>query len=86
MRKFEEIKDTSSCLNRAHSEEMLFTLLTRDAAAPATIRIWIELRVALGLNKVGDKQLIEAYKVAAIMELERRNNNPIHTYKDGTPG
>lgn len=70
MRKQDEMKDPGSCLNKAKPNEMLFVLLGRDLAAPATIRYWIQERIALGLNTNDndDGQLIEAEACAAEME------------------
>jgi hypothetical protein len=73
VRKHHELSDSQSCLTRARDDEMLFVLLGRDAAAPATIRFWAEERVRLGKNKPTDPQIIEALNAAAIMEDERVN-------------
>lgn len=68
MKKFMELNNPKSCLNKAYSDEMLFILLERDKAAPKTIRAWIAERISLGLNKYGDKQIEEARKCAEFME------------------
>lgn len=72
MRKFREMSDEHSCLNRAHDEEWLFVLLGRDEAAPYTIRQWAAKRISLGKNDPNDKQIKEALKCADFMEAERR--------------
>lgn len=62
MRKREELSDPNSCMSKARDDEMTFVLLGRDAAAPATIRAWIEERIRLGKNKEDDPQIVEARK------------------------
>jgi hypothetical protein len=71
MRKRDELTDPKSCMSRARDDEMTFTLLARDAAAPATIRFWIAERVRLGKNTPGDPQIVEALECARVMEAER---------------
>lgn len=71
MRAQQEKSDAQSCLNRARADEMVFTLLGRDVAAPIAIRAWIEARVRYGKNQPGDRQLIEAEQCASAMETER---------------
>lgn len=71
MRRREEMRSDDSCLNRASPDEMIFVLLGRDAAAPATIKFWAEERVRLGKNAPGDAQLVEALECAIVMESER---------------
>lgn len=71
MRAREERVNPMSCLNRAHPDEMVFTLLGRDEAAPLTIRAWAHERVRLGLNQSSDAQIREAYDCADKMEKER---------------
>lgn len=70
MRKIEEIANPNSCLRKAKENEMLFVLLARDKAAPRVIRYWAAERVRLGLNKIDDKQIVEAFECATIMEKE----------------
>jgi hypothetical protein len=72
MLKQNEITDANSCLNKARRDEMMFILLARDPAAPATIRFWVEERIRLGKNNlVDDPQIIEAWDCAHAMEVER---------------
>lgn len=71
MIKRDEIEDTESCFNKAHADERLFVMLSRDPAAPVAIRAWIEERIRLGKNAPGDQQIREAYECATLMELER---------------
>lgn len=68
MLKIDELRDSNSCLNRARDLEMLFVLLGRDAAAPATVRFWIEERIRLGKNSRGDEKIAEAENCARLME------------------
>lgn len=68
MRKWEELADAKSCFNKADVNEMLFVLLARDAAAPATIRFWAKERARLGKNLYGDSQIEAALVCAAEME------------------
>lgn len=68
MLKRDEVADPRSCLNKAAADEVLFVLLGRDRAAPATIRAWVAERVRLGLNQVGDQQLVEALATACRIE------------------
>lgn len=71
MIKREELRNGDSCLNRALFDEMLFVLLGRDVAAPATIRFWIEERIRLGKNTRDDRQIVEALECAEWMEQHR---------------
>lgn len=72
MRKRHELSHPSSCLSKATDDEMLFVLLARDAASPATIRFWIQERIRLGKNKATDAQIMEAEQCAVTMESERQ--------------
>ncbi len=68
MRKKKEIKSPNSCLNKAKDDEMLFVLLGRDSAAPATISFWITERIRQGKNQHDDPQIVEAMQCARIMQ------------------
>jgi hypothetical protein len=68
MKKSEEMSAPFSCWNRARVTEMLFVLLERDKAAPATIRYWAKKRVSLGKNLPTDRQITEALECADYME------------------
>jgi len=68
MKKSKELTDQKSCMSRAKDDEMVFVLLARDWASPATIRFWIAERIRIGKNKPGDPQIIEAEKCAEAME------------------
>ena len=70
MRKQEELTDPSSCLSRAGDGELLFVLLGRDIAAPATIRFWVRQRIALRKNERDDPQIQEALRCADMMQAE----------------
>lgn len=72
MRKLAELQTPSSCLNRASMGEMLFVLLGRDHASPATIRFWAQERIRIGKNLPSDTQITEAIACAEAIELEQR--------------
>lgn len=73
MIKFHELTNPRSCLSKAREDEMLFVLLARDAAAPATIRFWVTERIRLGKNTENDKQIQEALACAWLMEHQRES-------------
>jgi len=75
VRKFDEITNLKSCLSKAGDREMLFVLLGRDVAAPATIRFWAKERIRLKKNKRGDEQIVEALACAKTMEDETEHAN-----------
>lgn len=75
MIKRRELSETGSCFNKARDDEILFVLLARDAAAPATVRAWCAERVRLGKNAWDDPQVKEALKCAEAME-QQRDANP----------
>jgi deoxycytidylate deaminase len=72
MRKKDELSKTHTCMQHAHPEEMVFVLLSRDAAAPVAIRAWVAERLRLGKNKSDDAQIVEALACADTMEAEGR--------------
>lgn len=72
MRKKDELTREHTCLQHAHPEEMVFVLLSRDAAAPVAIRAWVAERLRLGKNVETDEQIVEALACAATMETEGR--------------
>lgn len=74
MMKRHELSETGSCFNKAHDDEILFVLLARDVAAPATIRAWCAERVRLGKNAWDDPQVKEALRCAESMEMQRDAN------------
>jgi hypothetical protein len=80
MRKKNELSIQQSCLGSAHPDEMVFVLLSRDCAAPATIRAWVEERIRLGKNVRTDEQIVEALACAETMETEGRQwvTQPTH--------
>ena len=73
MRKRMELVDPRSCMSRAADDEWTFVLLGRDAAAPQTIRFWVDERIRLGKNKISDAQMQEALTSADAMEKEAAN-------------
>ena len=80
MIKRNEIARADSCLNRAKEDEMVFVLLGRDAAVPATILFWVKERIRLGKNKETDSQISEALAIAneMITEQERTASTRKH--------
>ena len=72
MRKKDELAKQHTCMAHAHSEEMVFVLLSRDAAAPVAIRAWVAERLRLGKNTESDEQIVEALTCAQTMESEGR--------------
>ncbi len=72
MKKYDELSDGRSCLNRALPDEWLFVLLGRDRAAPAAVRAWIEERIRLGKNQRDDSQIVEALQWIATVEAEQK--------------
>lgn len=72
MIKHSELSNKESCLNRATAGEMIFVLLARDEAAPATIRFWIRERIRSGKNSLDDVQMQEAENCARVMEEQKK--------------
>lgn len=67
-----ELETPTSCFNRAiESDELVFVLMQRDTAAPATIRFWAECRIATNKNGPRDTQIVEALDLADAMEHAR---------------
>lgn len=66
-----ELESPDSRVNKAIDNEMVFVLLARDPAAPMAIRAWMEERVRLGKNVMGDDLMIEADHCARFMEMMR---------------
>lgn len=71
MLKTEEMENSHSCLSKANNDEMLFVLLGRDIASPATIRFWVAERIRLGKNQPSDRQILEAENCAAYIEFNQ---------------
>jgi hypothetical protein len=72
MRKEDELSKDHTCMQHAHAKEMVFVLLSRDAAAPVAIRAWVAERLRIGKNKDTDEQITEALTCAETMEKEGR--------------
>lgn len=72
MRKKDELAKQHTCMQHAHPNEMVFVLLSRDAASPVAIRAWVAERLRLGKNTETDPQIVEALECAATMESEGR--------------
>ena len=72
MRKKDELTREHTCMQHAHPSEMVFVLLSRDAAAPVAIRAWVAERLRLGKNTEIDEQIVEALACAQTMESEGR--------------
>lgn len=68
MNKAQHRRDPSSCWSKARENEVLFVLLGRDRAAPATIRYWVTQRLALGKNTADDPQIHDALLLADDIE------------------
>ena len=71
MFKRDELTDSTSCMNRAADDEMVFVLLARDPAATVAIEAWIAERIRLGKNTAEDTQIKNASECAYIMEQQR---------------
>ena len=86
MRKKDELSLEHTCMNHAHTEEMTFVLIGRDAAAPVAIRAWVAERLRIGKNVDSDPQIVEALECAKTMESEGRKWVDVAVPKpDGTP-
>ncbi len=72
MRKKDELSREHTCMQHAHAEEMVFVLLSRDAAAPVAVRAWVAERLRLGKNVETDAQIVDAIECARVMEAEGR--------------
>lgn len=72
MIKTDELSNERSCMSRALPHEWTFVLLARDAASPVAIRAWVDERVRLGKNTLGDEQIVEALRCAALMDEQRK--------------
>jgi hypothetical protein len=70
MRKKDELTQEHACMQHAHPDEMVFVLLSRDAAAPVAIRAWVAERLRLGKNCEDDPQVVDALERALTMERE----------------
>jgi hypothetical protein len=71
MQKQNELSDPKSCFNKAGDKEIMFILLSRDPAAPMTIRRWVNARIDMGKNVESDSQIQEALSCAIAMEQQR---------------
>jgi hypothetical protein len=69
MRKEDELTKEHTCMQHAHPKEMVFVLLSRDAA-PVAIRAWVAERLRLGKNIDTDPQITEALECARVMDEE----------------
>lgn len=72
MLKKDELSIPTSCLSKAHDNELIFVLLERDHAAPYAIRAWADERIRLRKNKIGDEQINEALACADLMDKSSR--------------
>lgn len=72
MRKEDELSREHACLQTAHPREMVFVLLSRDAAAPVAIRAWVAERLRTRKNVESDDEIVEAIECARVMETEGR--------------
>lgn len=83
MQKRQEIEDPNSCLNKAMDEELIFVLLSRDPAAAATVRFWVDLRLKMGLNTRHDQKIQNAEELASRMDVQRTEREK--TRKENEP-
>lgn len=70
MKKREELHSHDSCYTKAHDQEMIFVLLSRDKCAAKAIRFWAEERIKEGLNQANDSQIQDALACAKTMDEE----------------
>jgi hypothetical protein len=56
-----ERENPASCWNKAEPDEPIFVLLGRDPAAKIAIDAWINERIRIGKNDIGDPQIVEAH-------------------------
>lgn len=75
MEKLREVTQFNSCWNKAKNDEIVFILLGRDKATPATIRFWVDERIAFGLNHPEDPQIKEAIACARRIEEKQKENS-----------
>lgn len=73
MKKRDELKQPTSCLNHSRSDEPLFVLCARDPAAPPMVREWARryVRAKGGKRWLTAKQrakVEEAFKIADEMD------------------
>lgn len=71
MKKTDELRCETGCLNSALPNEYLFVLLARDEAAPVAIEAWVHERIRLGKNKLEDPMIKEAIRCANAMRETR---------------
>lgn len=65
MKKYDEIHDPVSCLNKAALDEPLFVLRAKDRLAPSVVRVWAVLARLSGAH---DGKTNNAEQVARDME------------------
>lgn len=67
-----ELANADGRLNRARDDEPVFVLLGRDAAAAATVRQWVGIRLMMGKNRRNDPQIVEALAWADAADAYRK--------------
>lgn len=72
MKKYKELKDPSSCLNKAGDDEMLFVLRAQDVTSPKTILYWI----TENFETCPPAKLREAFECAMSMRLSDERKKP----------
>jgi hypothetical protein len=72
MLKMHELRNPTSCLNKARPDEPIFVLRAKDPLAAQTIRLWAEMA---GTTHEDDK-VTEAYQVAQAFDDWRCKNVP----------
>ena len=75
MIKREEIREPTSCLNRAEDDEPLFVLRAKDICGAETVMFWCSLRLSAGKNQDGDDQIVDALRIVKAMT-EWRHTRP----------
>lgn len=64
MKKADELRSNTSCLNKAANDEPLFVLRAKDPVAPMTVRLWASM--AEGIHE--QEKIDEAIATADQME------------------
>lgn len=71
MKKSDEIKSSTSCLNKAADDEPIFVLRGKDMVAPRVVEYWAQL--ASGVHET--EKIDEALNLAEAMRIWRKHVN-----------
>ncbi len=63
MRKYEELNNSNSCLQKADDDEMLFILRAQDVTSPKVVLLWI----AENIDHLSNSKAREAFNCALTM-------------------